>query len=166
MRNCWVPLSVRASKLSNIRVNRKDQKHSNLFGTVDWQNVNQINWNISHVFLKDVPICMQTDRVICSLSDLLSQRSPVARFSCCCVSWSWASTLLKPKNRINFSENLSSVGKEKDNNWEFYKLPIACLCNDSPTHYMRPFFADCGSRFFNSLIKSTFLSVKGYCVYR
>ena len=31
----------------------------------------------------------------CSLSDLLPRRSSVARLSCCCVSWSWASTLLE-----------------------------------------------------------------------
>ena len=31
----------------------------------------------------------------CSLSDLLPRRSAVARLSCCCVFWSWASTLLE-----------------------------------------------------------------------
>ena len=31
----------------------------------------------------------------CSLSDLLPWRSAVTRLSCCCVSWSWASTLLE-----------------------------------------------------------------------
>ena len=31
----------------------------------------------------------------CSLSDLLPQRSAVARLSCCCVFWSWASMLLE-----------------------------------------------------------------------
>ena len=30
-----------------------------------------------------------------SLSDLLPRRSAVVRLSCCCVSWSWASTLLE-----------------------------------------------------------------------
>ena len=29
------------------------------------------------------------------ISDLLPRRSAVARLSCCCVSWSWASTLLE-----------------------------------------------------------------------
>ena len=31
----------------------------------------------------------------CSLSDLLPRRSAVARLSCCCVFWSWASKLLE-----------------------------------------------------------------------
>ena len=31
----------------------------------------------------------------CPLCDLLPRRSAVARLSCCCVSWSWASTLLE-----------------------------------------------------------------------
>ena len=31
----------------------------------------------------------------CSLSDLLPRRCAVARLSCCCAFWSWASTLLE-----------------------------------------------------------------------
>ena len=45
-------------------MNRKVYKHSNLFASINWQVVNQIDWYLRRTFTKDVTICVQTLRVI------------------------------------------------------------------------------------------------------